>query len=210
VARTRRRPRRPPRPPLYYWAVAATAAALAGVVVGGLTRRALVSERAWGARANVVIATTDLVAGAVVRDGDTDVRSIPASLVPAGALDVSPLGRVVVTPVFRGEIVVDRRLGRDGASAVAALLPADTLGVAVPTGPAAVPLTVGDRVDVLAAAEGGAAHRVAQAAIVIAVGDEAVTVAVRETDAGAVASAVAAGTAVLALVPVSASSSPPG
>jgi Flp pilus assembly protein CpaB len=190
--------------------VAATAAALAGVVVGGLTRRALASERAWGAGEEVVVATRDLAAGSVVRDGDTELRTVPASFAPAGALVVDPVGRVLVTPVFRGEIVVDRRLGPDGASVVAALLPAGTLGVAVPTGPAAVPLVVGDQVDVLAAADSGAGRRVARAAIVIAVGDEAVTVAVRETDAGAVASAVAAGTAVLALVPVSASSSPPG
>lgn len=93
----------------------------------------------------------------------------------------------------------------DASSAVAAALPDGTRAVALPVS-GALPVEVGDHVDVIAAGEptveGGAVGvvRVAEAALVVDVAEEAVTVAVPEADAPDVAWQATQGTTTLTLV----------
>jgi len=112
----------------------------------------------------VVVAATDLAAGAVLTAADLRTARLPADVAPAGAAgDVAALGdQVLAAPVRAGEPVTDVRLVGPG------------LWSAVPDGLVAAPvrladlavatlLRAGDRVDVLAAtgvapdAEGGSA-----------------------------------------------------
>jgi Flp pilus assembly protein CpaB len=93
-------------------------------------------------------------------------------------------------------------------SAVAALLPPGTRGVAVAHGDEALPLAPGDVVDVLATvgavppddATSAPTVTVTSAAVVVAVGEAAVTVAVPLDDTTRVAYAATIGVVTLALV----------
>ncbi|MDQ6797532.1 MAG: hypothetical protein M3011_05830 [Actinomycetota bacterium] len=91
-----------------------------------------------------------------------------------------------------------------GLKGLAALLPAGTRAVGVPTGAATPPLHTGDVVDVLATIDAPSVttdptFAVAQAALVVDVGSESATVAVSPTEANKVAYAVAHGAVSLAV-----------
>jgi pilus assembly protein CpaB len=116
----------------------------------------------------VLAAAHDLTAGRALRLDDLRTLELPPAAVPAGALrpGAAILGRVVATPVRRGEPLTDVRLV--GAALLAAL---PTPGqVATPVriaDPAAVALLhPGDRVDVLAATEREAVVVAADALVV--------------------------------------------
>ena len=119
-----------------------------------------------------------------------------------------PVGAVVRQPILAGEPVAPSRLAPDGLTGVAALVPAGERAVAVAVGPAGVPpLAVGDQVDVVtvmppgATGDGGSdpAFTLVERATVVAIGEQAVTIAVPDADAPRVAWAVANGAVVLAL-----------
>jgi Flp pilus assembly protein CpaB len=124
---------------------------------------------------------------------------------PDGAVTDVPVGAIAVDALVPGEVVVASRLAPAGLSPAAALLPAGTRGVAVPAGTTAMPLAVGDRVDVVAmlpfdlAGPEGAAAVVAADATVVQVGEESVLVAVPEPDVPALARALAEGAVQLVL-----------
>jgi Flp pilus assembly protein CpaB len=142
-----------------------------------------------------VVARHDLEPGDALRD--VEVRLLPAALVPDGALE-RPAGQVVTAWIAAGEIVVRERVTPDGLSATAARLPPGTRGVAVPQGVAPLPVEVGDHVDLIATLD-TTSVTVASGAIVIAVADDAVTVAVERVDAPRVAHAVNAAAVTLVL-----------
>ena len=197
-----RRRWRPARPSLY-WTAAIGLAALTALVVHGLVARAEEARRRWGDVVDVPVAATKLAPGDVVDEADVVVQRWPAALLPAGALADPPVGRVVVAPVLAGEPFVRGRLAPEGLSPIAALLPPGTLAVAVPA--PALALAVGDRVDVLATfdpsvtGDSEPSFAVAEAAVVVAVGPDSVTVAVSEHEAPRVAFALAQGVVTLAL-----------
>jgi Flp pilus assembly protein CpaB len=116
------------------------------------------------------------------------------------------LGRTAVAAVEPDEAVVAARLGPDGATGIVALVPAGWRAVAVPVGPTTVPLRIGDHVDLIAGFDVGSATAdsapaltVAHDALVVAVDDQRVTVAVRSNDTERVAFAIVAATIVPAL-----------
>jgi Flp pilus assembly protein CpaB len=198
--------RRVARSPLAYWAAVVALAAFTAFTVAGQVDKAGAQAARYGHLRPIVVATRAVETGAVVRPADVVVRSMPAAFVPEGALGstAAVLGRTVVVPLFRGSAVVGAHLAPDGFQGVAALLPAGARAVAVPTGPASVALRRGDRVDVLATFDPPPAGEaptfaVAQAAPVVDVGPEAVTVAVAPEEALRVAYAVAAGVVTLTL-----------
>jgi Flp pilus assembly protein CpaB len=113
----------------------------------------------------------------------------------------------VTAPIVGGEVVSSTRIAPDGVDGLAALVPAGRRAVAVPTGGTGLRVDVGDRVDVLGTSDGAtygddssrSSTVLAAGAVVLAVGDAAVTVAVDRDDAPVLARALAAGTPVLAL-----------
>lgn len=191
----------------------ATAAALA-LVTGGVVRSAMVRSSALldelGPMREVTVVVSPVDVGEVVDDGDVTTARRPSSMVPEGSFaDADSVsdrvaGRVALVPLVPGEVVVASKLAPDGLQGAAALLPEGMRALAVPAGPGGrPPVSIGDRVDILATLAPGDAPTVvvAEAAIVLALDDEsdAVTVAVSPDEAPAVASAITSGTITLAL-----------
>jgi pilus assembly protein CpaB len=219
-------PQPPPRPPLraprlwrrfrrqpaVYWLAAVGLAGLTALTVARVVDQAREELDRYGPARPTLVATADLGAGASLGPDDVEVRLLPAALLPAGALgaDAVVAGRVASVAILAGEPVTEARLAPAGLSAVAALLPRGTRGLAVPAGPGAPPLQVGDTVDVLATLDAGGrgppTAPVAVGALVVHVTEEAVTVAVTVDEAPRVAYALSAGAVTLSL---SATPTPP-
>jgi Flp pilus assembly protein CpaB len=179
--------------------VLAVATGAAGIVVTSVMARANDLADDYGPRQVIAIAANDLETGTEIADGDLRWVERPVELIGGTAAD-HPVGRVVVEPVLRGEAIVDERLAVAGAHGASALTPDGSRALAVPTPTGRPPLAVGDRVEVVATTlDGSTARRVARDAVVVAMEDEAVTVAVAGDELAAVARAVLDGTAVLAL-----------
>ena len=159
----------------------------------------------------VVVARHDLEPGAVIGDDDVVVRRLPLDAVPDSAFEQAPTGRTVTAAIVGGEVVSSTRVAPDGVDGLAALVPAGRRAIAIPVEGTGLRVQVGDRVDVLDPSGVGAAdpdytrapaagaELVARGALVIAVADSSTTVAVDPDEAGAVATALAGGTPVLAL-----------
>jgi Flp pilus assembly protein CpaB len=198
--------RRLARSPLAYWAAVVALAAFTAFTIAGQVDRAGAQVERYGRLRPMVTATRPVEVGSVVRPADVVVRSVPAAFLPEGALGATGavVGRTVVVALFRGSPIVAGHLAPDGLEGVAALLPAGGRAVAVPTGPASVALRRGHRVDVLATFDPPPAGEeptfpVAESALVVDVGPEAVALAVAPEEAKRVAYAVAAGVVTLVL-----------
>lgn len=191
----RHRYRRLLRRPIPFWLAALALTALTVSTVSRVSGAAAAERDRWGERRPVVVARHDLEPGDALRD--VEVRMLPAALVPHGALRGAD-GQVVTAWIGAGEVVLSERVAPGGLSATAARLPPGTRGVAVPQGVAPLPVEVGDRVDVIATLD-TTSVMVSTGATVIAVGDDAVTVAVDRVDAARVAFAVATAAVTLLL-----------
>jgi Flp pilus assembly protein CpaB len=201
-------------------AVVALAAVVTALAVASALRTAEQTRSRWAETRRVAVAERDLAPGEVVDAGAVVLRELPrAAVSPAAAEDV-PVGAVVRYPIAAGEPLVGSRLAPDGLTGVAALVPGDHRAVAVPVGPAGMPpLTIGDRVDVVALAPttphiersteseepeeatgSMAATLLADQALVVDVAETAVTIAVPESLAPTVAYAATQGLVALTLV----------
>ena len=207
--------RRRPRPllvlrrhPRAWWAVAACLALAAGMAGSSVVDRAEAARRAWGATAAVVVATRDLQPGDRLDAGALAVEPRPRATVPASALTTLPEDRVAGAAILAGEVLVAERLAGEGLDGPAALLPPGTRAMAIPADPSLTPpVAVGDRVDLVvalaAAAEpsgGPPGFTLVPDALVVAVEEAAVTVAVPRDDTSRVAVALGAGAVSLALI----------
>lgn len=183
--------------------------ALVGVLFGveqhGAAGAAAERHR-WGDTRPIAVATRRIAIGETV-DGDVAVqRTWPVALVPDGALEAVPLGRTAIATIEPGEAVLASRIAPDGLHGIPALVPPGFRALAVPVAPTVIALSVGDRVDLIAGFDtaGVSGDRspsltVARDAIVVAVDDKRVTVAVHGDDVERVAFAIVAGTVVPAL-----------
>lgn len=193
------------RRPSLFWLAAVVLAAITGLTVARLLADARAGAARWGEVRSTLVATADLAPGTVVGPGDTELQRLPAALVPSASLDRAADGQVVAAPIYRGEPVLAERLAPGGLSPVAAALPPGSRGIAVPAGGSALPLEVGDLVDVLVTfapdtlGDGEPTFPVARSAAVVSVGEEAVTLAVTEDEAPRVAFALTAGVVTLTL-----------
>jgi Flp pilus assembly protein CpaB len=206
IARRRLLPRRIRHHPLVRFATAAVLVVLAASVIQRTAASAVQARRQWGEERTVVVARHRIALGAVVEADAVTTESWPAALVPAGAAEESPVGRTVIATIEPGEAVIAARLAPDGLRGVAALLPPGFRALAIPVGPSVVALAVGDHVDLIAGFDVASANRdeapaftVAEDAVVVAVDDQRVTVAVRDADVVRVAFAIVAGTVVPAV-----------
>ncbi len=183
-----------------WWMTAVALAAVTGVVVAGVVGGAEARAARYGSVRRVLVARHEIAAGRVLRAGDVTWTAIPAAFVPDGPLARSPVGRTVIVPLDRGEVVLASKVAPLGLTGAAALLRRGERALAVPASPGTPPLAVGDIVDVLATLpESGETSVVAARARVLAADDRAITVAVRPHDAPAVAAALATATVALAL-----------
>ncbi|HEY8059209.1 MAG TPA: SAF domain-containing protein [Acidimicrobiales bacterium] len=173
-----------------------------GVVLESGLSRAQADARRFGEPVRVVVAAVDLAAGAMAGPETVELRPWPAALVPTGALTTVPDGLVVSQAILAGEPVVEARLGADR------LVPPGSRAQALPTGPGALGVRAGDRVDLLATFDPLVAPAgedptvtVARAATVVAVRTGSITVAVTEAETPRVAFALSQATITLALTP---------
>lgn len=208
-----RRPGAPPRRPWrhlrrrtgLWWAATLILAVATAAVVAGAVNRAEAAAARYGTTRPALVATVTIAAGEAVNERNTEVRAVPVALLPPGAVTVDGLGARASATIHEGEVVHGSRLAPAGLSATTAQLPAGSRGLAVPVGAGALPVEVGDVVDVLATSDaldpsGAPTVTVAPAALVVAVGDTAVTVAVTPEQAPRVAYAISTGLVALALV----------
>ncbi len=132
------------RRPVLWWLAVLGLSLVVGLTVDGSLSRAEADARRFGPPVEVAVARVDLAAGALAGPATVELRPWPEYLVPAGALRVVPDDRVVTQPLLAGEPVVAERLGTDS------LVPANSRALALPTGPGALGVRAGDRVDLLA------------------------------------------------------------
>jgi len=206
MVRRRWLPRRVRRHPLTRLGAATVGVFVLVALVQHIAAPALVAQRRWGVTRTVVVARHRLEVGDVIDGGDVETEAWPVAVVAPGAVEVEPIGQTVIAAMEPGEAVLSTRLAPDGLHGVAALLPPGWRAVAIPVGPTVVSLSVGDRVDLIAGFDAASATDnqapafvVARDALVVAVDEQRVTVAVRDDDAARVAFAVIAGTIVPAL-----------
>lgn len=195
------------RQPRLWWLLTAAVALAVGSVVSAFVAGAERTRAAWGDTELVAVAQRDLAAGTAVERGDVELVAWPRALVPDGAVREIPSGQTVAVAIAAGEVVVAARLAPLGLRGVAATLPEGSRAVAIPVEPGqAPPLEAGDHVDVMvalaldAAGAGPPGFVVAADALVVAVEDTAVTVAVSTSAAPRIAVALGQGAVTLALV----------
>jgi Flp pilus assembly protein CpaB len=180
------------------WLLVAVTAGVVALQAARAGAGAEAARDAWGSSVRVVVVARAVAAGEVIEAADVAVETRPVAVVPDGAVDAPPVGRVATATLVAGEVVVDARVAPAGLSGVAAVVPEGWRALAVPTstsglGAPVPPLAAGDRVDLLAP------DVVAADAVVVAVGDGAVTVAVPGDDVAAVAEALATAVVTVAL-----------
>lgn len=160
----------------------------------------------------VVVATVDLASGTVVAADDVEVRPVATVALPRSSVAAPDevVGRQVTATILAGEPIVTVRLAPDGLVGVAAATPPSWSAFALPSEAERPDAAVGQTVDLyaldtdtdtdLAAGTGtGDALLVAGDAVVVAVDDGRLTVAVRARDAPAVAAALLGSTVVVAV-----------
>lgn len=192
------------RPPLRLVA-AVLLALVCGAAVLRVTDRAEAAVSRYGTEGRAWVVRDELAPGDVIGAGDVALEPRPVAFVPESAVVEDPVGRRVSGDVAPGEVLTEQRLAGGDRRGAAALVPEGWRAVAVPAVDAALPVEVGQRVDVIAAGAGvdgaPAGAVVAEDGVVVHVADDAVvTVAVTATAATRVVAALAGGYVALALV----------
>jgi Flp pilus assembly protein CpaB len=194
--------------PAARWLAIAVLIALAVTVVHRTAASAADERHRWGEARTVAVARHRIAIGSTIGADDVEARSWPVALVPAGAVGTVPAGRTAVATIEAGEAVLAARVAPDGVHGMSALVPDGWRALAVPVAPTVLTLGVGDRVDLIAGFDVQGAREpadrspslvVARDAIVVAVDEQRVTVAVPDDDAERLAFAIVAGTVVPAL-----------
>jgi Flp pilus assembly protein CpaB len=187
---------------LLYWALVAALATGAGWFVASRAAALDRTRHRLGTARPVVVTTHAVATGDTLGPADVRVVAMPLAWAPPDALRSLPSGATVTAPMGSGEVITPARIGPAGRSPLAALVAADRRAVAVARGDNALPLRIGDHVDVvsaLAIGEGGEPRVVARQAPVVHVDDTTVVVAVTVDDEAEVAGASATGAATLTL-----------
>lgn len=192
------------RPPPLRLVLVVLLAVAVGMAVHRTTARAAAVTAQLGETTRVALAQRDVAVGQRLEPGDVTLVDRPVAHVPPGAVADDPTGETVREALHPGEIVLERRLAVEGRSGAAALVPEGWRAVAVPVLDAPLPARRGDTVDVVASYDPTLVERdpsrvVAAGAVVVAVTDEAVTVAVPSPRVTDVAFALANGIVTLAL-----------
>lgn len=195
------------RQPRLWWVLTLATALAVGWMVSSYVAGAEAERAAWGRTEVVAVARHDIAAGEAVDTGAVELVERPHATVPRRALHAVPEGQVAREAIAAGEALMASRLAPAGLTGVAALLPEGSRAVAVPVEPGLTPpLVVGDRVDVMVAlapelaGDGPPGFVVAADALVVAVDDAAVTIAVRASAAPRIGVALGQGAVTLALL----------
>jgi hypothetical protein len=173
------------RHPLLYWALVAAPLSMVAVSVESARSSAIDARDAWGATRQVWVSTSPRDIGEVVR---AERRTVPEAMVPDDAVELDPNGRVARRPATRGEVITDRDVAPS------------PLALSVPPGHVALPIGQSPMPD---AEVGDGATLVlpdgSVDGVVVAIDDEAVTVAVAMDEVPRVAAALWGATVVVGI-----------
>jgi Flp pilus assembly protein CpaB len=154
----------------------------------------------YGTARSVAVAAHDIAPGATIEPADARLELRPVAVLPHGVLDEVPVGKVASASILGGEPIVESRIVGHG------LIPAGSIGIAVPVDPGTLTLATGDHVEVLATfdpdtIEGNPTIVVAPLAVVVDRGDAAVTLSMPQSDGERVAFALSTAALTIALLP---------
>ena len=188
------------RRPLVYWLLTGALALVTGLIVSNAVAGAREVRADYGTARAVVVAARDIPAGATIEPSDLEVEQRPIAVVPAGALTEPPIGQVATATIVAGEPLVESRVAGHG------MIRAGDVGIAVPVDPGTLRLAVGDHVEVLAtfdpdSIDGNPSIVVAPRALVVDVGDAAVTLSMPQADGERVAFALSTAAVTVVLLP---------
>jgi hypothetical protein len=175
------------RNPLLYWVAAVALAAIAAVITAGKMQALDDARRSWSELRPVWVASAEVRPGGPVV---AEERSVPVAFAPASAVRSDPAGATALQRLMPGEVVTIADVG-DGPLE---LLPHGWEGVAFASDDTTIAVSLGDHVAVVA---DGAV--VVADALVVAVAERSVTVAVPSADAPIAALAARSQTAALTL-----------
>ncbi len=169
------------------------------------------SASAFGSPRGVVVAAHDLPLGSVVGPDDSRIVRLASESYARGTLydESDAAGRVVVVPVLAGAQVLERALAPEDRTGLDGLVPpgsravrlSDDAGLRPGPGSAVDVLVTIDPSLVAEAGGGDPTVVVARAALVLASGDDGLTILVTEEEAERLAFATAHGVVTLALAP---------
>lgn len=180
------------------------AAAVVALITFSTVSEAQHRSAALGQTQWVAVARVDASAGTTLTSAEIELIARPRQFVPGGAIADEAIGAVLTADIAAGEVVVGNRIGAGNSP-----LAADERAVTVPL-PLAPPLIdVGDHVELVGLqvvdVAGSAAPTISAVLItngrVLAVGDEAVTVATPDHAALEVLRFLAAGSVELVVTP---------
>lgn len=201
-------PRRFPviRPPSRRTVVVVVLALVVGLVVHRTVADAEAAVARLGPTVDVVVVVRDVAPGARVEAGDVALASRPVVHVPAGVVGSvdEVVGLRTTVGLVAGEVVVGTRLAGGAGSAAGAVVPEGWRAVAIPAFDSPLPVEVGDRVEIVASFDPTLTERPTRLLVpdglVVAVDEDAVTVAMPAADVTDVAFALVNGIVLLALV----------
>lgn len=132
---------------------------IAAVLASMLTGLAIYSYLSWlrsqipvaGKLVPVIVAAEDLEPGTTVESGMIELSKHPEMYLPTGAMatPAAVIGKVVAVPIFSGELITDRKLGKSGG--LSSIVPRGLRAYSiVVTSGLGFLLQKGDRVDVIA------------------------------------------------------------
>jgi hypothetical protein len=172
------------RSPWLYWAIVATLAACVGLLVMRAADSVSAARDRWGESRRVLVAAHDVAPGDPLAPA-TRIRSLPAPLIPAGALTGVDSAAVARQRIAAGEVIVAH--DESPTAPPQSLIPDGWLAAAI-----AEPIPSGARVgDRVAVTTGGVV--IAGEGVVVGVVGEALLVAVPADSAPQVAHAASTG-----------------
>lgn len=156
--------------------------------VRALSIRQQLDQQRWGAVRTVVVAKFSFPEGHRLQANDLAERPLPVAAIPELSLANANLaeGRTLRIPVTAGQVLSDLAIGAPKARALLGTIGADRVAIAIPTSGPRPPIQLGDRVDVHrfsnpADRPPGATAGVMEPEmgnfVVVAVSDEAISVA---------------------------------
>jgi Flp pilus assembly protein CpaB len=187
------------------------------VAVRALSVRQKLDTQRWGAVRTVVVAKFSFAEGHRLEANDLAERPLPLAAIPDLALSTAKLaeGRTLRVPVTAGQVLSDLAIGAPKARALLGSIGPDRVAIAIPTQAPRPPVQLGDHIDVHPAAGpatqplGAPAQPVGAAAdwrknwpgdfVVVAINEQAVTVAASPAQAQRLVEALQSGPVLVAL-----------
>jgi len=187
---------------LLWWTLVGALTLVTATTIQREYARAHAARVDWGTTVAVFVATADIDGGDPVESAAA-LQHWPAALVPDTAITRLDRGARARVDLVAGEVLVSQRVSTRTSGGVTDLLPVDTVAVAVPVHVGVPPLSLGDRVDLLATYDSpGSADtttRVARSAVVVDLDDDVITVAVADDAVAELAGALARAEVTIAL-----------